>query len=272
MKQIKPIGKGASMLLTGLLIASFGLMIAMRGCTSQLPPSRSDFAPGSGDTINVAIDYSPLSLYRYADTLGGFNYDLIRMVTEEMHRPMKFHPVVSFSRAVERLESGEFDIIVTSTPATASFMERFRFTEPVYLDRQILVTRDSTVKSQLNLGRRTIRVVAGSPVADRLRHLSREIGDTIIVEQDSTNGPEQLFILAATGQIPMAVIDSRTAADMAPSYEGLDLSTAISFNQFQSWIMRPDSTSALADSIDTTLRRIKATKRYNELLQRYGLD
>ncbi len=272
MKQIKPIGKGAAMLLTGLLIASFGLMIAMRGCTSELPPSRSEFIPAAGDTINVAIDYSPLSLYRYADTLGGFNYDLIRMVTDEMHRPMKFHPVVSFSRAVERLENGDYDIVVTSTPATASYRDRFRFTEPVYLDRQILVTRDSTVKSQLNLGRRTIRVVAGSPVADRLRNLSREIGDTILIESDSVNGPEQLFILAATGQIPMAVIDSRTAIEMAPSFDGIDITTAISFNQFQSWIMRPDTNTELADSIDSTIRRIKTTKRYSDLLQRYGLE
>lgn len=271
MKQIKPFSKAAASMLTLLLIASFGLMIAIRGCTSELPPSRDGFTPGSGDTLNVAIDYSPLSLYRYADTLGGFNYDLIRLVTRQLGRPMKFHPVVSLSKAVERLNSGDFDIIVSSTPATASYRDRFRFTEPVYLDKQVLISRDSTVTSQLSLGGRTIRVVAGSPVADRLRHLAREIGDTIHVSPDSVNGPEQLFILAATGEIPMAVVDSHTAARMATSYPDIDLSTAVSFTQFQSWIMRPDSTDATADSIDSAIRRIKASPAYDDLLRRYGL-
>lgn len=242
----------------------------LRACTSPSLPSRSDFAPGSGDTINVAIDYSPLSLYRYGDTLGGFNYDLIRMVGSRLNRPLKFHPIVSLSKAIDKLSDGEYDIIVSATPLTASYKSKYRFTEPVYLDRQILISRDSTLQSQLHLAGCTLEIVAGSPVADRIFNLSREIGDTIYVNPNHDNGPEQLFILAASGKIRGAVIDERTARQMAPNFEGIDLSTAISFNQFQSWLMRPDSLSATADSIDKAIREIKLTAAYDSLLHRYN--
>ncbi len=271
-KQLSPINPRLMWLLPVLLLMAVGVMVMTRTCSHEFPPSRSDFFPAGGDTINVAIDYSPLSLYRYDDTLGGFNYDLIRMVGDSMRRPLKFHPVVSLARALEGLAEDRYDIIVASTPVTASYRGRVRFTEPVYIDRQILVSLDTTVHSQLQLAGRKVSVVAGSPVADRLANLSREIGDTIYVERDSVHGPEQLFILAATGEIPMAVVDKMTALALAPRYPAIDLSTAVSFNQFQSWIMRPDSTDATAAEIDAAIRLIKRTTAYPALLRRYNLD
>lgn len=271
-KQLAPLNPRLRWLLPALLVMALGIMIMARTCTREYPPSRSDFFPASGDTINVAIDYSPLSLYRYDDTLGGFNYDLIRIVGDSLRRPLKFHPVVSLSKAVDGLTDGRYDIIVASTPVTASYRGRYRFTEPVYIDRQVLVTLDTTITSQLNLAGQHIRVVAGSPVADRLANLAREIGDSIYVERDSVNGPEQLFILAATGEIPMAVVNRQTARVLSGRYPSIDLSTAVSFNQFQSWIMRPDSLDATASAIDSTIRVVKQSQVYPILLHRYGLD
>ncbi|MDE6417423.1 MAG: transporter substrate-binding domain-containing protein [Duncaniella sp.] len=271
-RQLPPLNPRLRWILPALLVMAVGIMIMARACSREFPPSRSDFFPASGDTINVAIDYSPMSLYRYDDTLGGFNYDLIRMVGDSLRRPLKFHPVVSLAKATEGLSAGRYDLVVAPTPVTASYRKRYHFTEPVYIDRQVLVTLDTTVTTQLNLAGQHISVVAGSPVADRLANLAREIGESIYVEPDSVNGPEQLFILAATGEIPMAVVDLHTARLMASRYPAIDLSTAVSFNQFQSWIMRPDSLDTAAPAIDSTLRLIKQSPAYTTLLSRYGLE
>lgn len=271
-RQLPPLNPRLRWILPALLVMAVGVMIMARTCTREFPPSRSDFFPASGDTLNIAIDYSPMSLYRYDDTLGGFNYDLVRMVGDSLRRPLKFHPIVSLAKAVEGLSAGRYDIIVAPTPVTASYRSRYRFTEPVYVDRQVLVTLDTTMTSQLNLAGQHIRVMAGLPVADRLANLSREIGESIYVELDSVNGPEQLFILAASGEIPMAVVDLHTARLMTSRYPAIDLSTAVSFNQFQSWIMLPDSADATAPAIDSTLRIIKQSPLYPALLRRYGLE
>lgn len=188
---IKPSAK----LLIGLLAGVLALMFMLRQCSTEVTDNSRAFIPGSGDTVNVAIEYSPMSLFRYADTLGGFNYDMLRQLLAREGRQLKFHPVASTASALENLDNGIFDIVVADFPVTAGMRSRYRFTEPVYLDRQVLVSSDSTVRSQLDLAHRTIRVPEGSPVADRIRNLAREIGDTIYVVEDSLYGPEQLFTL-----------------------------------------------------------------------------
>lgn len=257
-------------LLVTLLVAVIAAMFLLRECSTQARDNTREFYPGNGDTINVAIEYSPLSLYRYNDTLGGFNYDLLRMMLSREGLKLKFHPVASLDGALDGLGTGKFDIVVADIPVTAGFKEKYRFTEPVYLDRLILVSNDTTVHSQLDLARKTVYVPSGSPAADRLRNLSHEIGDTIYVIEDSGYGAEQLFTLAAVGEIPLAVVNRATAVKLAADYPDTDISTPISFTQFQSWVMSRDST-ARADSIDAAIRRFKNTQEYRTLLRRYGI-
>ena len=66
-------------------------MIALSMCDKPVvnPESR----PSSGDTLDIAIEYSPVTYYTYEDTLGGYNYDLLRMMSDSAGCPMKFHPV-----------------------------------------------------------------------------------------------------------------------------------------------------------------------------------
>lgn len=55
---------------------------------------------------------------------------------------------------------------------------------------------------------------------------------------------------------------------MAKDYPDVDISTDISFTQFQSWIVsnkRPE----MRDSIDKWIKEIKLTPEYKELEKRY---
>ena len=65
-----------------------------------------------------------------------------------------------------------------------------------------------------------------------------------------------------------AVINERVAEAMAKDYPDVDISTDISFTQFQSWIVsnkRPE----MRDSIDKCIKEIKLTPEYKELEKRY---
>ena len=58
----------------------------------------------TGDTIDVAVVYDPLSYYVYDDTLGGLNYDMLRIMESQTKMPLKLWPVVSLHDALRKLE------------------------------------------------------------------------------------------------------------------------------------------------------------------------
>lgn len=261
------------MLYVALLLLVVMLMVSLRTCSVRDPFGDIRRMPSQGDTLDVAIEYSPLSLYRYADTLGGFNYDALRSMVRQNGMALKFHPMVSLTQGMDGLESGLYDIIVADMPVTVDLQERFEYTEPIYLDRQVLVQRrDSTgalaINSQLDLAGKEVWVPANSPIEGRIRNLSSEIGDTIIVSSDEEYGPEQLFLLTAAGEIDLSVVNERVARIMAKDYENIDISTDVSFTQFQAWLMRKEE-PALADSLNAMIRRFKVSPEYDALIKRY---
>lgn len=222
-----------------------------------------------GDTIDVAIEYSPVTYYTYADTLGGYNYDLLRAIAAIAGRPMKFHPIVTLSEALDGLEDGVYDVMVAQFPLTAHNKVRYAFTQPIYIDQQVLVQRAvGAVHSQLDLAGDTVVVVKGSPMLERIHSLSREIGDTIFVQVEDTYGPEQLMMLVAAGEIRYAVVNKTIAHYLDPKLPGVDVSVEISMSQFQSWVLRKDNT-ALRDSLDHWHEAVKSLPLYKSLQQRY---
>lgn len=266
--------RGRMMLYIVLLVAATVLMAMIRTCSVPSPFSVLTRVNSGPDTLDVAIEYGPMTLYRYGDTLGAPAYDMLRDMMTRAGKPVKCHPVTSAGMAIGLLLDGTVDMVIAETPRTSGADTLLAFTEPVWLDRQVLVQRrDSAggvaVRSALDLAGRTVTVAAGSPMMHRMRNLSDEIGDTIIIISDSIHGAEQLVMLTATGDVDMAVVNSRVAASVACDYPGLDTSTDISLTQFQSWLMRAsDSTRAQVDSI---IRAYRSTPAYSQLLRRYGL-
>lgn len=261
-----------------LLVGAVAFMAMLRGCSSSADDkaSRIDGKSG-GDTIDVAIDYSPMSMYSTdADTLGGLNYDIMRRVAEIAGIPVKYHPMTSMDEAMTGLENGLFDIVVADIPMTLDFQKRYRFSEPVYLDRQVLMQHVDTaagaenekIATVLDLAGRHVWVVANTPIEDRLRNLSAEIGDTIYVERSSEYGAELLALLTSIGEIRLCVINEQVAKAMAKDSPTVRVSTEVSFTQFQAWAMRAGN-DTLASRIDSALVRFKSTPDYDALIRRY---
>lgn len=259
-------------LLAGVLM----LMFMLKQCSSSRTDRGNAGAFASGDTLNVAIDYSPMSMYMNGDTIGGFNYDMLRELAAINNLKLKFHPVNSLERAMELLDSGYCNLIVADLPITTDYDERYLFIEPTFLDRSVLVQRRDTtgekmLKSVLDLAGKRVRVVAGAPVVNRINNLGREIGDTIYIDMDSTYSAEQLAMLVAAGEVDYAVVNEGVARKVAAKISEIDVTTNISFSQFQSWITNK-SNIELKDSIDSMIIRYKNTQAYEELLKRYHVS
>ena len=263
--------KGQAVLYVALLALTVALMVMLSHCDQPLPLAGDQ--PSGGDTLDVAIEYSPITYYSYDDTLGGYDYDLLRLIGQHSGRPMKFQPIVTLSRGLEGLNDSTYDVLVAQFPTTAAGRERYLFTNPIYIDKQVLVQRASTgVKRQFQLAGDTVWVVKGSPMKERIEGLSREMGDTIHVMTDPTHGAEQLMLRVAAGEIKFAVVNQSIARVMASKVAGLDISVDISLSQFQAWVLRKDNTP-LCDSLNRWIDVIKADKAlYDQLNTRYFQD
>lgn len=273
MKPLKEKWRKLAPLYLLLLVGAVAAMWMLKQCSANRSEVDKAYASSGADTIDVAIEYSPMSVYTYGDTLGGFNYDLLSAMAKEAGMPLRFHFIVSIEQALNGLNDSIFDIVVADIPMTLDFQERFNFTEPVFLDKQVLVQRrDSAgnveVNSVLDMAQKHVWVEGNSPAEGRLRNLAAEIGDTIFVDREETYGAEQLFILTAIGELPRCVVNEKVAKKLASQYPDADISTAVSFTQFQSWMLRKNDTQ-LTDSINSMLLRFKATPAYDALKSRY---
>ena len=117
----------------GLLVVAVGMMVWLNRCSQA---ASDGFVKSQGDTLDVAIEYSPLSLYTYDDTLGGFNHDLLQLISRYKGIDIKLHPVVSLDESLRMLDEGNYDIVAAQVPATTDFKARYLSSEPIYLDRK----------------------------------------------------------------------------------------------------------------------------------------
>jgi len=243
-----------------LLTAAVACMIGIRQCSINTIPERTEQLAG-GDTLNVAIEISPMGVIMQGDTLGGYYYDMLRNISRHMNRPMKFHAFTQLENALDGLSDGRYRLVVSDIPATAELKERYIFVKPGEIDQQVLVQKKDSIgevpyKTQLDLAGHIVTVPEKSPFISRLHNLARELGDTITIQEDPSYSSEQLIILTALGEIPNVVASTRVVEPFLKEYPQLDASLAISFNQFQGWAMAPRD-STLRDSIMTAIRELR---------------
>ena len=95
------------------------------------------------------------------------------------------------------------------------------------------------------------------------------LGSEIYIVVDETYGPEQLFLQVASGEIDYAVINESIATSLAQQYNGtVDVTTAISFTQFQSWVLSKKNT-ALCDSLNAWLKYVQQLPQFDKISSRY---
>ena len=110
--------------------------------------------------------------------------------------------------------------------------------------------------------------IVGQSIAPEV-YLAREIGDSIHV-RTLDKSQEQLFLLVAAGDELYAVVSDNTARSLAVRYADIDVSTAISFNQFQAWAMAKNDT-VLLQRMNKWLHNVRQTDEYKQLRKRYNL-
>ena len=264
--------KGSIILYVILLVLAVVAMCSLRNCGNKYyTPTK--IGCSSGDTLDVAIVYSPMSYYLYDDTIGGFNYDMLKQYAYNEKRNVRFWPIISLDDALKKLSNQQFDLLA-SLPIDQGFKTKFSYTSDIFLDRQVLIQRRDaagrqSVNSSLDLANETIHIEKDSPIEFRIKNLSREIGDTIFINSHPELSGEYLFLKVASGEIKYAVVNEKITIPLLKHHTNVSIDTPISFTQFQAWVVNKQD-SILLKSLNNWIDSIKSTPTYRNILQRYS--
>lgn len=254
-----------------LLMLCIGMVLGLRNCSPRGVLVDRPLQGGSvGDTIDVAMLYSPLNYYIYDDTLGGYSYDLLREIARRESQPVNFVPVTSTADAMILLRQGKVDVIA-SLPVNASAGENVLFTDSVYTDRLVAIftlPKDAQpYTSPFELARRNVHIDSETAAMLRLQNLQKEIGDTIYISRHDDLSGELIAMKVAAGEFGFGVINDKVAKDMQKKLPQLR-TMPLGFTQLQSWGV---ADSTMLRRVNTLLRKAEAYPTTSTLRRRYNL-
>lgn len=258
-------------ILTAILLALITTRLVVKNIADNKPCDYPAIA--ARGVMNVAVDFSPLSYHIDGDSISGFDYELLQMLSKYANIKIEIHPETGLSKSLDLLNHGTYDVIARQIPVTTENKQEYIFTKPLLLNKQVLIQRTDSngnvaIRNQLDLAGCTLHIAQDAPTRLRIENLAHEIGNKIHIKELPDYGAEHLIILVATGEIDYAVCDEAKAAVIAADYDNIDYRTDISFTQFMSWTLRKES-PILRDSIDSWLTRIQQTEEYKSLYTKY---
>ena len=252
-----------------IILALVFIMGITKNC-SNIKNSVDKIGHSQGDTLDIGMLYGPSSLYLEADTFTGLNHKIAMIYSKETGVPVKIWPMADVVDAMNKTESGAFDILA-SLPMDNDIKKRFLPTESLFLDRLVLlqlrdsVTKESPVSSSLGLKGQTVYVPAGSPATKRLENLANEIGGDITIIEEPELSDELIAIKVGSGQIPLAVVNERIAKKVSENYPDLTYDNPVSFTQFQVWLFNQNDSIQYRQFYDW-FENYRSTDSYRELI------
>lgn len=260
--------------LLGIVLVMMASLYSYLQSKEPLPPRDYPEIKEEG-ILRVMMEYNPSDYYVEDDTILGFQYELCQAIARLSGMEVQIHLEMSLEKSFEMLDQQQVDVIARNIPITSESKETHLFTDPIILNKQVLVQRtakanqgQSPIRNQIHLGKKKLYIPKNSPALLRIKNLEHEIGDTIYIEEDELYSDEQLIIQVAKGDIDFAVCNQQNAERMAKQYPEIDIQTDISFTQLQSWAVRMES-PILLDSLNYWLDTLKKNGLYDKVYNRY---
>lgn len=271
-------GKLLSLYIALLFLALLGMCMLLFSQRNSSPKHRDYQQIREEGILRMITEYNQTGYYISGDTIEGFQYELAQAISQLTGLEVEIHLEMDLFKSFEALSGHDCDIVARNIPVTTELKDMYLFTDPVSLNRQVLVQRAAEsnsgrppIRNQLELAGKTLHISNNSTAILRLKNLQQEIGDTVYIVEDPLYSSEQLIAMVAHGDIDYAVCDQQIALQAQKQMPGIDMQTDISFTQLQSWAVRKGS-PLLRDSLNSWLRQIKENGLYDKIHTRYYKD
>ena len=184
--------------LLGIVLVTMASLYRIRKA-EPLPPKDYPEIQAEG-VLRMMTEYNPTGYFVDVDTTLGFQYELCQEIAKLSGLEVQVHLEMSLEKSFELLDAQEVDVIARNIPITSENREQHLFTEPIVLNKQVLVQRTAEanqgikpIRNQIHLGRKTLYIPKDSPALLRIKNLEHEIGDTIYIKEDVLYSDEQLM-------------------------------------------------------------------------------
>jgi len=232
--------------------------------------------------IIAVTDFNSTNYFIYRGTPMGYQYELLYLLAEHLGLKLEILVNNDLEDNFEYLLNEKCDIIAVNLTVLSERSNYLQFTEPHSQSRQVLIQRkpenwesisyykaeEQMIRNQLELAGKTIHVQNNSSYAARLRNLSDEIGDSIIIIEVPDIEAEQLITMVASGEIDYTVCDENVALVNKTYYSNIDVHTAVSFPQNLAWAVRKGS-EELLDTVNNWLREFKKSLHFRIIYDKY---
>ena len=128
--------------------------------------------------LRMITEYNQSGYFVSGDTVQGFQYELSQAIAKLSGLEVQTHLEMSLAKSFEELSDNKCDVIARNIPITSEMRENYLFTEPIVLNKQVLVQRtaeanngQAPIRNQLDLAQKTLYIPKDSPALLRLQNL-----------------------------------------------------------------------------------------------------
>lgn len=233
--------------------------------------------------LTAVVDNTSISYFIYKGRTMGFEYELLKRLTDHLKVSLKIRLVAGIEQAIDLLNKGQGDILAFPLAITEERKEYLSFTDPHFNTFQVLIQKKPAnwrmqppqvvdkklVRDTTQLIGKEVYVMKGSSFSERMKEISKNLGGRIKVVEDSASAEtESLIRKVATGEIKYTVSDKTIAMVNSSYYPNLDINTVLSDPQEIAWGVRSNSPNLL-QAINEWLKGAKRKGVFNVIYNKY---
>ncbi|MCD6113398.1 MAG: transporter substrate-binding domain-containing protein [Bacteroidales bacterium] len=208
--------------------------------------------------ITAVTECNSTSYFIYRGTPMGYQYELLNSFSEYLGVGLNIIVNNDIEKSIEMLNNNECDLMAIDLTINKEREKLVDFTSPIGKISQVLVQRKpknwrkmktweevekKLIRDPIQLAGKKIYVQKNTSFVSRLKNLSNEIGDSIIIIEDPDKGMEELIEMVANGDIDYTVCDEHVALVNQKYYPDIDVKTPVSFNQNIAWAVKKGNDS-----------------------------
>ena len=223
-------------------------------------------------TLRAVVDNSSTSYYIYRGRRMGYEFEMLRDLSERLGVQLKLVVTDDIERAFRLLAEGKADIIAMNLEVSEERKRYADFTEATNNISTVLVQRleDEVLTQVSQLEGKTVHLRRGSIYKQRLETLR----DSLLLNFEIIEVPESsedLVDKVVENEIDYTVVDNDIALVNATYYDNIDVSMEISQPSEVGWAVRKTS-PALLEEINRWIAEGKESSYFAILYSKYFLN
>jgi membrane-bound lytic murein transglycosylase MltF len=227
--------------------------------------------------LSVLTEKSSVGFKLQKDTVSGFQYEIIKAFADSLGLELVISQQNDIKKSIESLKDGDVQIVANFTPITTEFINDVNFTNSILNSKLVLIQQEFTnsenkssinINTQIDLAGDTIFIPFNSGNYLRLKHLAREIADSIYIIEIKNTNTEEVVKLISEGKVKYTICPEHLARKMKLQYENINISLPISFTQGHGWMVNKESPQLLL-KLNDFLEDFIGSSHYWELYRKY---